>query len=149
MLGIASDEEDDGEAEQATAAKKAETNGKYKQISVSEPVPVAPKAAAKAEAKAAKTPEQAFVDKAQGVFPASEVVAETRTDSPASDDLKGLLWSRCKMQWPEGTKDACELSMKASKLSPINWKTATVSDCRALEKMLIDMEANTGEGAPM
>ena len=149
MLGIASDEEDDGEAEQATAAKKSEANGKYKQISVSEPVPVAPKAASKAEAKAAKSPEQAFVDKAQGVFPGSEVVAETRTDSPASDDLKGLLWSRCKMQWPEGTKDACESAMKASKLTPITWKTATVSDCRALEKMLIDMESNTGEGAPM
>lgn len=153
MLGIASDEEDDGEAEQAATAKKTETNGKYKQISVSEPVPVAPKAAAKAaakaEAKAAKSPEQAFVDKTQGIFPGSEVVAETKTDSPASDDLKGLLWSRCKMQWPEGTKDACEAAMKASKLPPINWKTATVSDCRALENMLIQMEANTGEGAPM
>lgn len=145
MLGIASDEEDDGEAEQAATAKKTETNGKYKQISVSEPVPVAPKAAAKAEAKAAK----AFADKAQGIFPGSEVVAETKTDSPASDDLKGLLWSRCKMQWPEGTKDACEAAMKASKLTPINWKTATVSDCRALENMLIQMESNTGEGAPM
>lgn len=148
MLGIASDEEDDGEAEQATA-KKTEANGKYKQISVSEPVPVAPKAAAKAEAKAAKTAEQAFVDRAQGIFPGSEVVAETKNDSAASDELKGLLWSRCKMQWPDGTRDACELAMKASKLAPINWKTATVSDCRALEQMLIEMEANTGEGAPM
>jgi len=138
ILGIASDEEDDGEGEQAKATKPAE-GSKYKQISVSDPVPVDPKTAAKNERK--KPENQAeLVAEAEKVFD---------TSAKASEDIKGALWERCRKLWPTGTKDAAEAAMTASKEKPLEWKTATVADCARLSKVLAELEANTGEGAPM
>jgi hypothetical protein len=138
ILGIASDEEDDGEGEQAKATKPAE-GSKYKQISVSDPVPVDPKTAAKNERKKPETQAE-LVAEAEKVFD---------TSAKASEDVKGALWERCRKMWPTGTKDAAEAAMTASKEKPLEWKTATVADCARLSKVLAELEANTGEGAPM
>lgn len=137
MLGIASDEEDDGEAEQAKAKESKPVSGKYKQISVSDPVPVDDEPVTLKEHKE-------FVEKAKEIIP-GKVVDEKTLDQPASDDLKNMQWTRCKILWPIGTKDACEVFCKDQKMPEINWKIATIGDMKKLGKLL-DIAENLAEG---
>jgi hypothetical protein len=148
MLGIVTDEEDDGEAAQAQPAKKAE-NSEYKRISVSEPKPVGnasksstsataepakTSAAAKAEAAPSAAPAEQFVEKAKEIFPKSKIV-----DGPSSDETKNMLWEMAREIWSEDTKNCLNGSLMNAGKKPVEFKTLTAAQAAMVHAHLRDL----------
>jgi len=150
MLGIVTDEEDDGEASQAQPAKAA-ANGDYKRISVSEPKPTGkpvqpPAEAAKPDAKPAAVAEsagadQSLVDKAKEIFPKSKVV-----EQPASDDTKNMLWDMAREVWEIDTKNCLNGSLKNAGKKPVEFKNLTESQAKIVHDHLRELlDVNVAE----
>ena len=162
MLGIVTDEEDDGEASQPKEAKNAATSD-YKRISVSEPKPTgnvsknstqkaAEPAVTSADAKAEAAPSVApaapsehekFVDRAEKIFKGSKAV-----DSPSSDDTKNMLWDMAREVWPEDTKSCLNGSLKNAGKKPVEFKTLTDAQAKMVHDHLRELLDNDGSGAP-
>lgn len=147
MLGIVTDEEDDGDSAQAQPAKSKDA--KYQNISVSEPKPAEPPKKPAAEKPADKSHEQ-MVDKAQGIFggkiiettqkKASNDTAPLKKASnegaPLAAEAKDDLWDLVCQVWPSDTKHALNTSLKERKLKPVDFKTITVGEAKVVHDLV-------------
>lgn len=115
------DEDNDGEV---AAEKKKDP--KYPNISVSEPKPADPP---KKQAPAAKP--------------------ETQHDTaPLAAEFKDDLWDLACQVWPSDTKAALNGALKERKLKPVDFRTITVGEAKAVHAMVTELLGNDGSEAP-
>lgn len=149
MLGIVTDEEDDGDAAQAQPAKGKDP--KYQNISVSEPKPADPPKKPAAEKPAEKSHDK-MVEDAQKVF-GGKVVEDTRKkvagdDAPLAAEAKDDLWDLVCQLWPSDGKHCLNTALKERKLKPVDFKTLTVGQAREVHALVSELLGVDGSEAP-
>ena len=147
MLGIVTDEEDDGEAAQAKPDKAKDP--KYPNISVSEPKraepPKKPAPAANPEAQ-----HENAVKQAEKLFDA-KVVSDTRKNidsAPLADDFKDDLWDLVCQVWPSEGKHCLNNALKERKKKPVDFRAITVGEAREVHALVSELLGNDGSEAP-